>query len=161
MNRSDLTGKYKVITLWQPYAYLIACGAKTIETRSWGTHYHGPILIHAAKRWSVDVQEDCRGVIEFMAESPHLRGLANQYEKLSGNIPWGKTLGKVMCLANLKDCREMTEAPTEFDGRFGWFGPGRYGWELTDVQPIVPPFALTGRQGLFEVDLIASKEVRK
>ena len=40
----------KALTLWQPWASLIAVGAKTIETRSWSTAYRGPLLIHAAKR---------------------------------------------------------------------------------------------------------------
>jgi len=38
----------KAITLWQPWASLIACGAKKYETRSWSTSYRGPIAIHAA-----------------------------------------------------------------------------------------------------------------
>lgn len=40
----------KALSLWQPWATLIANGAKQIETRSWSTSYRGPILIHAAKR---------------------------------------------------------------------------------------------------------------
>lgn len=40
----------KVLTLWQPWADLIAIGAKTIETRGWSTNHRGPIAIHAAKR---------------------------------------------------------------------------------------------------------------
>ena len=40
----------KAITLWQPWASLIAVGAKTIETRGWATNYRGPLAIHAAKR---------------------------------------------------------------------------------------------------------------
>ena len=40
----------KALTLWQPWASLIAVGAKTIETRSWSTKYRGPLAIHAAKR---------------------------------------------------------------------------------------------------------------
>src|SRR5258708_5270609 len=40
----------KALTLWQPWASLIAVGAKTIETRSWSTSYRGPLAIHAAKR---------------------------------------------------------------------------------------------------------------
>ena len=35
------------ITQPQPYASLIAVGAKTIETRSWSTSYRGPLVIHA------------------------------------------------------------------------------------------------------------------
>lgn len=40
----------KAISLWQPWASLIALGPKTIETRSWATDYRGPLAIHAAKR---------------------------------------------------------------------------------------------------------------
>lgn len=40
----------KAITLWQPWASLLACGAKGYETRSWATSYRGQIAIHAAKK---------------------------------------------------------------------------------------------------------------
>jgi hypothetical protein len=39
----------KALTLTQPWASLVAIGAKRIETRSWSTKYRGPIAIHAAK----------------------------------------------------------------------------------------------------------------
>lgn len=42
--------KLKAITIWQPWASLIACGAKQYETRSWKTDYRGPIAIHAAAK---------------------------------------------------------------------------------------------------------------
>lgn len=38
----------KALTLHQPWASLIAVGAKKIETRSWSTSYRGPLAIHAA-----------------------------------------------------------------------------------------------------------------
>lgn len=37
----------KALTLHQPWASLVALGVKTIETRSWGTSYRGPLAIHA------------------------------------------------------------------------------------------------------------------
>lgn len=40
----------KAITLWQPWASLVALGVKTIETRSWSTSYRGQLFIHAAAR---------------------------------------------------------------------------------------------------------------
>jgi len=40
----------KALTLTQPWATLVAIGAKKIETRSWSTPYRGPLAIHAAKR---------------------------------------------------------------------------------------------------------------
>ena len=39
----------KAISLWQPWASLIVCGAKEIETRSWSTKVRGTVAIHAAK----------------------------------------------------------------------------------------------------------------
>lgn len=50
----------KAVSLWQPWASLIACGAKTIETRSWPaprTVVGQRIAIHAAKRTSELTQE--------------------------------------------------------------------------------------------------------
>jgi hypothetical protein len=38
----------KAISLWQPWATLLTCGAKRYETRSWKRTYRGPIAIHAA-----------------------------------------------------------------------------------------------------------------
>jgi hypothetical protein len=40
----------KALSLWQPWASLVALGVKTIETRSWSTSYRGPLAIHAARR---------------------------------------------------------------------------------------------------------------
>lgn len=41
--------EYTVLTLTQPYATLVALGAKQFETRDWGTRYRGALLIHAGK----------------------------------------------------------------------------------------------------------------
>src|ERR1700694_3122793 len=40
----------KALSLWQPWASLIAMGLKEFETRHWATSYRGPLVIHAAKR---------------------------------------------------------------------------------------------------------------
>lgn len=42
--------RLKALTLHQPWASLVACGAKTVETRSWSTKYRGPLAIHAGAR---------------------------------------------------------------------------------------------------------------
>jgi ASCH domain len=39
----------KALTVAQPWATLIAIGAKRIETRSWMTRHRGPLAIHAAR----------------------------------------------------------------------------------------------------------------
>jgi hypothetical protein len=40
----------KALTLYQPWASLVALGVKTIETRSWSTDFRGPLAIHAGKK---------------------------------------------------------------------------------------------------------------
>ena len=40
----------KALSVKQPWANLIACGRKTIETRTWTTRYRGPLLIVSSKR---------------------------------------------------------------------------------------------------------------
>ncbi|TRU31740.1 MAG: ASCH domain-containing protein [Microcystis aeruginosa Ma_QC_B_20070730_S2] len=40
----------KAISLWQPWASLVANGLKLYETRGWPTKYRGVLAIHAAKR---------------------------------------------------------------------------------------------------------------
>lgn len=49
----------KTISLWQPWASLVAIKAKRIETRSWYTSYRGPLAIHAAKVFPKWVHELC------------------------------------------------------------------------------------------------------
>ena len=39
----------KILTLRQPWAYLITRGRKNIENRSWPTKYRGPFLVHASQ----------------------------------------------------------------------------------------------------------------
>lgn len=39
---------YKVLSVQNPWAYLIAYGVKDIENRGWSTPYRGKILIHAS-----------------------------------------------------------------------------------------------------------------
>lgn len=39
----------KCLSLKQPYAYLLACGIKSIEIRKWNTNFRGEFLIHASK----------------------------------------------------------------------------------------------------------------
>jgi len=40
----------KAISLWQPWASMIASGKKTIETRKWATSYRGDLLICSTRK---------------------------------------------------------------------------------------------------------------
>ena len=58
----------KALTLTQPWATLVAISAKKIETRSWCTHYRGPLAIHAAKGFPKHVKDAVRYDMRFFAE---------------------------------------------------------------------------------------------
>src|SRR5437660_12667474 len=50
------------ISLWQPWASLIALGLKRFETRSWPLRKYSPRMsyaIHAAKRWTKAQRDLC------------------------------------------------------------------------------------------------------
>ena len=42
----------KILSIRQPYAWLIVRGIKPIENRTWTTRYRGPVLIHASCQWA-------------------------------------------------------------------------------------------------------------
>lgn len=142
----------KAITIWQPYATLIALGIKKEETRSWGTSYRGKILIHAAKRWDVDRAIGCQKAIDYLVDTLGVMFL----EKLTpaqlrlANMTWQDTLGKGLAVATLSGVQKGHEPPTRGDAEFGLYGPDRFGWRMSNVQAI-EPVSLTGKQGLWEV----------
>lgn len=132
----------KAITVWQPWATLLATGQKHNETRSWKTSYRGEILIHAAKT-------DHSGILLHipMEELKHFQdaGVVNK-------LPTGAIIGK----ANLVDCFQIDEAyrrklqrenPAEL--AFGDYTIGRYAWVMADAILFNKPILAKGKQGLW------------
>jgi len=145
----------KALTLRQPWASLIALGHKTIETRSWRTHYRGPIAIHAAKTFSA---YDKSAAVHFMGELKINKGDEWPTMNLKA-LPQGA----IVATANLVDCVPSERLACEdvcfiLGGRYdfqsaeweyGNYEPGRWGWILEDIKPAHPPIAATGKQGLW------------
>ena len=44
----------KALSVRQPWAWAIIHAGKDVENRTWGTRYHGPLLIHASKNYDRD-----------------------------------------------------------------------------------------------------------
>jgi len=151
----------KIITLWQPWASLIAYDLKRYETRSWPTNYRGPLLIHAAKRPFVSADglktlcpSGWAAWQDAMRNCAHLQAQAMPY---SYELP----LGAVVAIAELKDCGRMMPtrgyaAPwevrvcdqTPLERAVGDWQPGRFAWELANVQRLPEPIPWRGGQGL-------------
>jgi len=121
------------LSLWQPWAGLIAVGEKTIETRFHKTNYRGRLLICSAQKFDDGWRR--------AAHRPNA-----QIDHPSGHCHIG---GHALAIAELTDCWKMR--PGDQDGSMVKFHCDRWCWELDDVRPIVP-FAVTGRQGLFGVN---------
>lgn len=122
------------LTLWQPWATLIAEEVKRIETRSWPTTYRGPIAIHAAKK-----------PVDYF-DYPHLFNLLpTEHDEMP--------FGAVVVIANLIDCVQMTPEfiaqQSETELKCGDWKPGRFAWVLEIIRPVVPPIPATGGQKLW------------
>lgn len=128
----------KLLTLWQPWASLMLGGGlngaalKTIETRSWGTSYRGPLVIHAASmRMSPAIREI------FDRSTPAGRARLEYVQRIGDldELPRGVCLGVV----DLVGCLETdamrrniawgrTPPLSMPDGLLGNFESGRYAW---------------------------------
>lgn len=138
----------KALTLTQPWATLIAVGAKKIETRSWGTSHRGRIAIHAAKGFA-----SIGGKSGFaqQCEVPSFR-----YGLVTANKPL--PLGAFVATADLVDIKmidmklraSVLARPTP-EIEFGDYGSGRFAWYLENIKALTTPIPCVGHLGLWDV----------
>lgn len=173
----------KILTLWQPWASLVADRSKLYETRSWGTDYRGLIAIHAAKR-PVVVGEVAAIYDELQPTPEHTIRPNPEYPKfvetldktrdewIDGRMP----LGAIVVVCELTECFYMVDQDfnpsphngqntieifdqTPFELAIGNWAPGRYAWQLSNILKLPQPIPWKGSQGLTDlpqeaVDLI-------
>ena len=131
--------RLKAITLWQPWATLVAAGAKQYETRSWRTDYRGPLAIHAGKRETTDA-------VWLRVREPQV---ANRIR------PFDFPLGAIIALAeiasiNPTDKRRIVVRPLELE--LGDWTPGRWAWLLRRVRKLETPIPVRGWPWLWDFD---------
>ncbi len=148
--------KIKALSLWQPWASLVALRVKQYETRSWKTNYRGPLLICAAKGGL------CTGVLTNLIEGdPVIQEalaplLPPEGHRIGADYLWGMVWGAAVAVVDLTDCIKTElfkrgHPVFEREWRFGDFGPDRFAWKLENIRRI-EPFTVKGRQQLFEVE---------
>ena len=121
----------RAITLWQPWASLIAYGIKTRETRTWRPQREAigtRIAIHAAAR---PMKRD-------EVESPILRALPVEAFPLP--------LGVVVATARIA-LIEMADG--EQLDPYGDYELGRFFWQLADIHRLDPAIPARGAQRLW------------
>jgi hypothetical protein len=148
------------LSLTQPWASLVALGAKRMETRSWRTDYRGWLAIQAAKKFPKDDQELC-------LERVFLEALRPRY----GNVPYRLLpLSAIVAVARLTDCLRTEQflmrgdcpepdlipgwtkiALSNQEYAFGNYDCGRWAWVLDDVRELPEPVHCPGALGLWKV----------
>lgn len=115
-----------VLTIKQPWAWLIVQGYKPVENREWKTQKRGPLLIHASKE--VD-----RAGYEWVRQN---------LPEIFGKIPppWQIEKGGIVGAAMLTDC--VTKHISI------WFF-GKYGFVLDNPTPL-PFYPMKGQLGFFK-----------
>jgi len=120
----ERTETMKALTIKQPWAELIAMGAKDIENRSWPTRHRGQLVIHAGKSWDKEGTE-----------------IAAAHGVTKESVQFGCVIGTV-------DVIEMTtESSSE------WF-TGPVGWILKNARRLEVPVFMRGRLGLWKCPFV-------
>lgn len=144
----------KCLSLTQPWATLVAIGAKEYETRSWYTPHRGLLAIHASKGFPGWAKDCCRSRLfeRTLQEAGFAPPRWRQDRELTP-LP----LGAVLCVVRLIDCvrteRAVQLIPLESPERdFGDYSPERFAWQL-DVQfQLERPVLVKGALGLWDID---------
>lgn len=119
----------KVLSIRQPWAWLIVNGHKDVENRTWSTKYRGEVLIHAGKGMTEEEYLDVETFLIF--EKPEIN--------LELPPPVDLQRGGIVGVAELVDC------VTESESRW-FFGP--YGFVMRNARPL--PFSpMRGALGFF------------
>ena len=149
----------KAITIYQPFASLIACGAKQFETRGCATRYRGPIAIHAGK---INLSKQIpKPILDLALKKINGKNSPVFYKSIE-ELP----MGAIIAIANLVDCQHICAYDLFCDGavlddceriygdeiKFGNFLPGRFAWKLEIIKVFHEPIEIKGRQGLWNWD---------
>ena len=137
----------KALTLYEPWASLVALGAKKIETRSWPTNYRGPLAIHAGKTIRAEF-------MNLAWKEPFYSALKPLHGNVGGSRSIHYNLGCVIAIVQLVDCQEirLDNVPLGPERHFGDYTRGRYMWILRDVERLEIPIPARGHQRLWEWD---------
>lgn len=149
----------KVLTITQPWATLIAVGAKKIETRSWFTYYRGPLAIHAAKgfpdyAWMACHQEPFYSVLAEKTAILRPEGLPRSEIVATCELVDVVKVGKTMPspITTFYKGEEYIFDLNQNELAFGDYSEGRYLWLLANIKPLEPTVPAKGKLGLWEWD---------
>ena len=147
----------KAITLIQPWASMIALGAKRIETRGWATSYRGPLAVHAGQKTPPkDLSPECRAAVDEV--------LRYHGESDASMLPRGRVVatcelvdvvavGAYTAGPVIQRVHPLDEKKQKLERALGNYEPepgkARFAWILENVVRLDPPIAARGYQQLW------------
>lgn len=150
----------KALTIWQPWASLILIGAKPYEFRGWKPPralIGQRMAIHAGTRKIK--RDEVLGIIGALQGLPgtvspclhaepafeFLLKVANGYA-----LPHGAVIGSAI----VGEPKRGDAIAAEFGAQYGndsdRMDTFNWGWPMLDVQPLLPPAEVPGKQGLWD-----------
>lgn len=157
----------KALTLYDPWAMLVALQQKQIETRSWYTDYRGLLAIHTSVNYRGPHMNLCW-------QEPFKTVLKPVFSTINGKEGYSlRHLGKVVAICNLVDCLYIARddlsryhpkaamkigefvapLPTGNELAFGDYTPGRFAWILSDIRRLETPIPAKGQRRLWNWDM--------
>lgn len=146
------TQRISIISLWEPYAFLIVVGAKRNETRHWlpfpGVLKVGDLLgIQAAKRWTKAQIDICQSA-KFR---PTLEAHGITFDS-APKLPLGALLGVTHVVEFIRTEDALKDIhPLEY--AFGNYEPDRYAWRLEVIHRYAFPIPMVGQQRIWKADV--------
>lgn len=135
----------KALTVKQPYASLIMCGVKTIETRSWAPP---PSII--GTRIAIASGAD-RSLVR---EMPGRFRASLIMARLDPDaLPFSKMLGTVMIVSVEKMIAGQLEKFSVHERGQGFYIDGNFAWHLKDPEWLSVLAPVRGKQGLYDWEL--------
>lgn len=153
----------KALSVRQPWAWMVAAGYKTMETRKWSSNYVGPLLIHACGKFDKQAEEDYRAIFDYGKQHNDGLGLMERLAFRDSYIYGGlqnqygcRYTGGIIALVSMLHCYHLTGCWEDSDMRrrhLCYFpippGESRYGFKLELKKRFDPPIPCKGALSLW------------
>jgi activating signal cointegrator 1 len=139
----------KALTLWQPWASLVAMEVKLVETRCWSTKYRGELAIHAAAQLPPGWLGRSRYGEKFRQE---LADVFMNRESAVDSLVQSLPRGCVLCIVRLVHIEPTEQAAGYLCQReliFGNYEEGRYAWFFEMIEKFDVPIPAKGNRMLW------------
>jgi hypothetical protein len=148
----------KALSLWNPWANLVAMGQKKVETRDWKTDYRGPLAIHATagKPHFLGRSAEARPLRDELADVFNCRRDSDERGGMHVDAHL-RTLPKaaVLCIVRLVAIEETRTVRETLDKReliFGNYDDGRYAFFFEMIEVFDTPIPAKGNRKIWNWD---------